>query len=225
MVNIFKDGKVMNVSWFYFKKVGDEIQGTYAGRSDKPVKDNFGQDQIVVSLESSTGITKIGFKPYSRVIKNMQNVKRGQIIGFKFEGHETKFNSKVNKDVTYKVISLYADPKMIDADWISRHPNGVEDISMEEEIVNATKGGDEDMGGEEEEGGTSGFGSFDSPVPTETPSNGLTLEETLKQIAELAKTKLGAIVATQVKDKVMEATGLPFLPVNYTKILDILKTL
>ena len=219
-MDIFKQGKSISVSWFYFKNIGDQVQGTYTGRTPKPVKDNFGNDQIVFFLQTPEGITNVGFKPYSRAVKSMEFVRPGQIVGFKFTGRDTSFNKKLGKDITYKVIAVYADPKLIDAEWIANHPDGLGDVAIAE--------GSSPAEDDDDEGTPAGFGNFDNPVPAENPIDSvksLPVEEVLRQIAEIAKNKLGAIEATQVKEKVMAATGLAFLPVNYMKILEILKTL
>jgi hypothetical protein len=47
----------------------------------------------------------------------------------------------------------------------------------------------------------------------------------IKQIADLAKTKLGATTGEEVKTKVIEKTGLLFVPMNLDLILEKLKTL
>ncbi len=45
-------------------------------------------------------------------------------------------------------------------------------------------------------------------------------EAKLRSISDLAKTKLGIIDPESIKEKVMEATGLAFLEVNYDKIIE-----
>ncbi len=34
-MNIFEEGKSLSVAPFYFKEIGDEVQGTYIGKREK----------------------------------------------------------------------------------------------------------------------------------------------------------------------------------------------
>ncbi len=220
MVNIFEQGKALTVSWFYFKEIGDEIQGTYIGKKTG-VKDSFGNDQVVYVLETEAGIKNVGFKVTQRINKDMEFVKVGQIIGFKYLSREKGINKVTKKPMEFKNIVVFADPKIVDQPWLDAHDGGK---SLDIDVLNAEATPPEDEGSSEES--TSGFGDFDSPVPTENPATHPVSEgEVLKQIIELAKTKLGVVDPTQTKDKVMEATGLAFLPVNFSKILDVLKSI
>jgi hypothetical protein len=54
-------------------------------------------------------------------------------------------------------------------------------------------------------------------VPFSSPGS-LTNEDKLKVITKLAKEKLGATTDTEIKEKVMESTGIAFIPVNFDKI-------
>ena len=217
MVNIFKEGKVMNVSPFYFKNVGDAVQGTYIGKRD--AIDNYSNKVTTYELKNDTGIWNVSFPKVGKMGKkrkihtDMELISFGHIVGFKYEARGN-FNGTEFKD-----IKIYWDEKMIDQNWLDEHKDGSNDsgIGSIEEPAD-----DEDA----DEGKSAGFGDFDKPVPSEveTPVN-LSSEELLKQIAELAKAKLGVIDAASVKDRVMEATGLAFLPINYAKILEVLRSL
>lgn len=205
----------MSVSPFYFKNIGDEIQGTYVGKRE--AIDNWKNKVYVYELKTDDGIRNVSFPVAKKINEDMKFVNFGQIIGFKYI-NRGKF-IKNNKETEFKDIKVFADSKIVDQDWLEEHKDGSNDsgIGIDETPV--------DVSSDDVDGSPAGFGDFDTPVPSEIPVTTLPQEEMLKQIAELAKTKLGVVEASQVKDKVMEATGLAFLPVNYTKILDILKTL
>ncbi len=213
MVNIFKEGKVMDVSPFYFKNIGDEVQGTYVGK--RQGIDNYKNQVMIYELKNDSGISVVSFPIGKKINKDMEAVKFGQIIGFKYVSRE-KF-IKNNKESEYKNMKVFADPNIVDQEWLNEHADGSNDSGISE---------GEESSSDSAEGTSAGFGDFDSPVPSETPAkSNLSNEEMLVKIAELAKTKLGAVESSQIKDKVMEATGLAFLPTNYGKILDVLNTL
>ena len=72
--------------------------------------------------------------------------------------------------------------------------------------------------------------SEDQPPLVNTPAQAaspaeMTNEQKIQMISELAKSKLGATDPMQVKDKVMEATGIAFVTFNLDKIIETLKQL
>lgn len=222
-MNIFTEGKTLEVSWFYFKNVGDQVQGTYVSKVTG-LKDSFGNEQIIYELLTKTGIVKIGFRVPQKINKTMDYINFGQIVGFKYMA-DGKFKQKATgKEMSYKDIQVFADPKIVDQEWIDSHKTG--------KIEAVKKAGPGDEGPEitaDEvpgfEGEETGFGDFDNPVPVaeETPKKKKTSAELLVEIADLAKSKLGVIDPAKVKDAVMEATSLAFIAVNYSKIIAALK--
>jgi hypothetical protein len=94
------------------------------------------------------------------------------------------------------VIQVYADEKSVDEKWL-----------MEQEEVSTT--------GEASEATVS-----EQPAQAE-----LTTDEKLKEINNLAVTKLGAKDAESVKQLVMEKTGLAFIEANLGIILETLQQL
>ena len=68
-----------------------------------------------------------------------------------------------------------------------------------------------------------GFGDYDTPVVAEdvpfSSESSLTNEDKLAVITKLAKDKLGATGVASVKEKVMEATEIAFIPVQYDAII------
>lgn len=240
MTDIFNEGKAISVEWFYFKNPGDSIQGTYVNKI-LGLKDSFQNEQIVYELQTSRGLKRVGFRTTQRINKNMEYVKYGQIIGFKHMGM-TKFHNRVlNKDQECKDIQVFADPKIVDKEWLEAHngeptvptrvtevDNPVETGPVSQDITpDAVPGWDDSSEGGED----SGFGDFDKPVPsadapapvvTPAPAKTLPAAALLLQIAELAKAKLGVMDPSKVKEAVMNATGLAFVPSNYQKIIDTL---
>jgi hypothetical protein len=75
---------------------------------------------------------------------------------------------------------------------------------------------------------TTGYDSLNGPdskkevedVPFSSETS-LTNEDKLKAIGKLSDEKLGAFEGS-TKEKVMEATGIAFIPLNYDKILEAL---
>lgn len=221
MINIFEKGKNMTVSWFYFKEIGDQVQGTYIGKKTG-VKDIFGNDQIVYILDTPEGIKNVGFKVGQRINKDMELIRLGQIIGFHYQNRAKFFNKILKKEQECKNMVLWADSKIVDQVWIDSHPDGVSDVA-EMEVTSPSAESDE-----AEDGGPKGFGDFDTPAKApvaevKSKLSNVAPEELLKAIVEQAKTSLGVSDAAQVKDKVMEVTGLAFLPQNFEKILEMLR--
>lgn len=227
MIDIFNKGKNMTVSWFYFKEIGDKVQGTYIGKKTG-VKDSFGNDQIVYILETADGIKNVGFKTGQRINKDMELIKLGQIIGFHYQNRAKFFNKILKKEQECKNMVLWADSKIVDQAWIDSHPDGVSDVA-EMEVTPGTDSDDE-----LEDSSTKGFGDFDdveAPVAPVAPVaevkskiSSVAPEELMRLIVEQAKTSLGVSDVAQVKPKVEEVTGLVFTPANFEKILEMLRT-
>jgi len=223
MINIFEKGKNMTVSWFYFKNIGDQVQGTYIGKKTG-MKDSFGNDQIVYLLDTPEGIKYVGFKTGQRINNDMKNIKLGQIIGFCYQNRAKYFNKVLKKEQECKNMVLFADYKIVDQDWINSHPDGTSDV----EDVEITPNTESD---EEDDGSPKGFGDFGDPITSPAPvaevkpvkKSATPTDELLKMIVELAKSSLGVSDIAQTKSKVEEVTGLAFLPNNFEKILEMLR--
>ena len=236
-MNIFESGKTISVEWFYFKAIGDQIQGTYIGKL-VGLKDSFQNDQIVYEILTKTGIKRVGFRVSQKINKNMDYINFGQIVGFKYVG-KGKFRNKITgKDMEYKDIQVFADPKIVDQEWIDSQKMGrVEVVPKNVEGSNYVEQSEGEDGEEVsvpviEADNVKGWGDFETAIPTETPATApvvkatkKTVEEKLVEIAELAKTKLSVIDPSKVKEAVMEATELAFISSNYDKIITALKAL
>ena len=110
-VDIFSE--VKQGTFFKFEKVGDAVQGTYIGKM--PAQGKWGP-QIIYSLQDKQGaIWNVSFnKSKTIVIDRMNEIRFGQIVGFKFD--ETRPTDKGNDA---KIIRIYADPKFIDHEWLA----------------------------------------------------------------------------------------------------------
>ena len=204
MVDIFKEAseKVMP-EWAKFANAGDSVQGTYVGKITGQI-DGYGNEQIIYQLLQEDGkVINVGFGLNKKVIHmDMQPVKFGQIIGFRYKG-KLMVKDKFGKPVEVKDFSLHQDPKIVNEKWLLANQGNMP------EVTHVTS----------------------SPAtPTATPvedvpfsSNGsLTNDDKLAVIEKLAKDKLGATDSQSAKEKVMEVTGIAFIPVNFDKITEAL---
>lgn len=200
--DIFSQGKQISVAPFYFKEVGDQVQGTYIGkRTDE--KDSFNNDVIVYELLTSDGIKNIAFTLTKKIHEDMNHVKFGQIIGFKYISKD-KF-MKNGKETEFKNIKVFADAKIVDKEWLDSHKGGkVNDSGAG--LINTDNSDNLD--------------NFMKDL--ETPEGSKT-DHQLKKITELANQKLHITNPLEVKDAVMEKTGLAFIESNYTKIIELLE--
>lgn len=207
-VDIFSvvDYDTSKLDYFKFTNVGDKVQGTFVSRDDNSI-DGYKNPQTLVGLLQDDGTVKTVSIRHSKkgLLDELNKVKLGQIIGFVFTG--TKDNP--GKAAT-KFIRLIHDPKYVDEAWMKeqeKKENPTEGMTASElfpstpatsnDVINAALGA------------------------TPVVSDG----DKIKEIAGLAKTKLGASSAEEVKSKIIEKTGLEFVPSNLDVILAKLKSL
>lgn len=217
-VDIFTDGKEKIMpEWAKFVNADDKVQGTYIGKITGQL-DGYQNEQIIYQLLQEDGrIINVGFGLNKKVLHmDMQPVKFGQIVGFKYNGKIT-VKDKFGKPVEVKDFSIFQDPKIVNTAWLEENKD-----SMPEVV---------DMSGQQQNGADlpnqsqadKDFEDLDKKeedVPFSSEGS-LTNEDKLKEIERLAKEKLGATDG-DVKDKVMEKTGVAFIPVNFDKIIDAL---
>lgn len=212
MVNIFDQAKEKVMpQWMKFVNSGDSVQGTYMGKITGQ-KDNYGNEQIVYQLLQEDGsVMNVGFGLNKKFLNtDMESVKFGQIIGFRYKGTVEVKDKRSGKIVSVKDFSLHQDPKIVNEVWLKENAGN---MPVATKAVNAKVADDAD------------FDSFkpnaNTDVPFSTPGN-LTNEDKLAVITKLAKDKCGATDLQSVKDKVMECTGIAFIPINYDKISEAL---
>lgn len=217
-MNIFEQGKALSVAPFYFKEVGDEIQGTYIGKRGMDEnghyeRDNFNNEIITYELQVPDGIAEVAFTITKKINDDMNHVKFGQIIGFKHTGMQSYKDKRTGKISEFKNIKVFADPKIVDAEWLAMN-EGVG------EIVKPSKEGIETIDMDKKNQANFNAMTANEPFVSESSSP----EAKLKAITDLAKDKLGVIDPNILKDKVMEFTGLAFLEINYMAIIKSLES-
>jgi len=222
MVDIFKETKEKeSPEWAKFVNAGDSVQGTYVGKIVGQ-RDGYNNEQIIYQLLQENGkIKNVGFGLNKKVLnQDMESVKFGQVIGFRYKG-TIQVKDKFGKPVSVKDFALHQDPKIVDEKWLSENKDNMPEVVKAIESI--VKSREEEEG--EEEGGLDNFvdklKSDDKDVPFSSPSS-LTNEDKLLVIEKLAKEKLEVTTSKDIKDKVMEVTGIAFIPVNYQKIIDAL---
>jgi len=143
-MNIFSDENKVKSNWWQKKQIGDSIEGTLI--SKRTVLNQLrNQDQTVYELKVSSLVQE--GKPVAAIgefwnvggtfgiDQQMRNVKLGQIIGFKFT--EERKPSKPGLNPT-KVVQVYANPKVVDEQWIKEQAEQMEveaNIAETEETV------------------------------------------------------------------------------------------
>ncbi len=218
-VDIFNAAKEKPMpQWAKFVNAGDSVQGTYIGKIVGQ-KDGYGNEQIIYQLLQEDGeIMNVGFGLNKKFINSdMESVKFGQIIGFRYKGKVT-VKDKFGKTVEVKDFSLHHDPKIVNVVWLKENLGSMPEVTVVSETA--------------DEKATREFNDFPTTVNAvvdnqDVPfsSNGsLTNEDKLAVINKLAKDKLGVLDDSQVKDKVMEVIGIAFIPLNFDKIIEILSS-
>jgi hypothetical protein len=211
-INIFESATAQTGEFFKFAKVGDNIQGTYIDVRDGV--DSFGNDQTIYVLSDEQGkIWNLGFRKTASIIhERMKGVRKGQIVGFKFDEER---ESKKKPGTKAKIIRIYADPRLVDHEWLKQQKELLAqfgEIQAEEpepeEYPEATDGDIE-------------VATAATPnLPKEKAAKAQ--NEALDAILNLAKTK----GLTDDKMSVAEATavvekfaGMPLTEENYTKVI------
>lgn len=221
-VNIFEAGHQIDARWAKFEKVGDQVQGTYIGQ--RMAVDGYNNEQVVYELKQSDGgIVNVGVMTNkTNFIDKMKLIRYGQIVGIRY-AEEKPAKSKPGK--TTKILTIFADPKIVDEEWLKNHS----------ELQEMQSGDMSDESGEGDEAFTVEAPSegsmsedappFDSSSTPVAPTGELTDAQKIQTISELAKAKLNVTDPMQVKDRVMETTGLAFVSFNLDKIIEALKQL
>jgi len=199
----FTEKDAVSAGFFSFKKIGDTIQGTFVGRSQKPNNYKPGEMQQIYELITEGGnIVLIGGKPGIDI--QMQGKKFGQIIEFKFISEQP--NKDASKSAT-KIIQVFADSKVVNKEWLEQNARQTEGEESEEPTVEPIV----------EEGV-----DVDEALKSATDD---VVADKLSVIGTLAKEKLQVTDIKDVKIKVAEVTGLAVIAMNYDKIIETLRAL
>ncbi len=116
-IDIFNEAPQIKGEFFKFNKPGDAVKGTYVDSYDGV--DGYDNEQLIVVLRNQADHSiyhKVGIKKTSSVLmKQMQPIKYGQIIGFRFDEERP---SKARPGSKAKIINVFHDPKIVDKEWL-----------------------------------------------------------------------------------------------------------
>src|ERR1035437_1208824 len=132
-VDIFNQAKEKVMpQWAKFVNAGDSVQGTYIGKIVGQI-DGYGNEQIIYQLLQEGGeIINVGFGLNKKFInRDMETVKFGQIIGFKYKG-KVLVKDKFGKAVEVKDFSLHHDPKIINVVWVKENLDNMPQVTIAE---------------------------------------------------------------------------------------------
>lgn len=204
-VNIFdvvdyEDSK----DFFKFTNIGDKVQGTLVKRDDNSIDGYKNAQTLVYLLQPDKNVKTVSIR-HNKVglLNELDKCSLGDIIGFVFTG--TKDNP--GKQPT-KFIKLVHDPKFRDEEWLK------EQEKKEDVTAGMTA---QDLFPDKPAAEKSLEDSLNSAVMSDS--------DKIKEIANLAKSKLGATSTEEVKAKIMEKTSLEFVPANLDAILAKLQTI
>ena len=221
-IDIFAKGvqqtpSVTKGAWATFNNIGDKVQGTYVG--NRQAKDSYGNDQTVYELLTPKGIMNVGIRNTKKILtERMDKIKFGQIVGFVFK-ETIPGKDPSGKPTKIKIIDIWADPKIVDNAWLEsqgKSTEGVVETPVDDPIADLMAGRIKKLPEMEEE--KSNFGVKETTPVTAQPS-------LISEITNLAKFKLGIIDTSVVKERVMEVTGIAFIPANYEKIIAALRAM
>ena len=202
MTNIFDEKNKVTGAFWKYEKIGDEVEGTYVGKNQKPDNYKPGEKQWIYELLTKNGdVVLVGGKP--GIDLQMKHIRFGQIVGMRFI--EERPNSNPAFDPT-KIIQIFADPKIVDEDWLKAN----------ETMPEAEQEGEETY---VEEGSP-----IDEAIESLANDPGNKDSVLLEEINELAMDKL-KITEDKVQKTVSVMTDIAFLPSNYPEIIKELKKL
>jgi hypothetical protein len=180
--------------WDYKKlQVGARIQGTLVAK--RTVPDNFhpGQDQYVYDLRTEAGDVVSVFGKAS-IDSRMKAVRLGQLVAMEYKG---EVPSKKPGMKPAKVVEVYADPKLVDEEWLKEQ----EELNTEKEIQE----------------GAESFGGHVVPDFNEAPA--VEADGRHAAILKLALEKIPGATIENYKKTVANATGIAYLDMNLDKII------
>lgn len=219
-IDIFSSAKPQGGKFFSFKNVGDSIQGTYIDVRNGI--DSYGNQQTIYVIQDKNGeVWNLGFRMTALVIhERMNGIRFGQIVGFRFDEHR---DSKKNPGTKVKIIRIYADPKLVDQEWLD-HQKAVEaNYARPSATVVAAE-----VSKDEEGDFTDDLPNFSAPSGALPAGGSLPFpedksrNEAIDAIRNLAKTKglTTEAMSEEEADAVIEAyTGLTLSEENLTKVI------
>lgn len=208
-VNIFDEKFAMRATWFVPKTIGDSVQGTYIGKREGVNKYN--HEQFIYELKNASGVVNVAVrKTHKAFVERMEQIKFGQIVGVKFT---EEIPSREGGRNPTKVLRIYADPHVVDQEWI----NDQKALRS----LESSDGSEVTLTIKDETQNVATTPTVDEPFPDHV----MTDEEKIKVLTEIAKAKLGVKDPLTMRDQVMEATGLAFINSNLDQIIAKLRSL
>jgi len=219
--NIFEVAKPQGGEFFKFKEIGNSIQGTYIDVRNGI--DSFGNQQTIYVIQDAEGkIWNLGFRSTAMIIhERMNGIRFGQIVGFRFD--ESR-DSKKRPGTKVKIIRIYADPKLLDHEWLE-HQKEIEKnyTKPSRDAATPETESSDDYGIEENET------SFSVPGNAVAASGGFPAagevkprNEAIDAIRNLAKTKgltNDTMSESEEKEVIEKYTELKLEEQNLTKII------
>jgi len=216
--DIFSDENKVSGSFFKFAAVGDKIQGTYVGKSEKPDSYKPGEMQQIYELLTDDGnIALIGGK--AGIDNSMKHVKFGQIVGMEF----VKITPpKVPGQNPTHVVQVFANQNVVNEEWLKDQkelsPVDSGDTNAEVAPADPVQGAIETI----DNAPDADKAKTDAAIEDMGGADNAEVDK-LNKIGELAKTKLGVTDAASVQEVVMNETKLAFIASNYDEIIKLLE--
>ena len=92
--DFFSEENEAKPNWFKFENIGDAVKGTLVGRSIRPARDQFPEQEVYELKQEDGTIMNIGSSKMF-VRNSMKRAKTGQIVGFKYaDDYQTEANKK-----------------------------------------------------------------------------------------------------------------------------------
>ena len=132
MVDIFKEATEKVVpKWAKFTEAGDGVQGTYVGKIVGQ-KDGFGWEQVIYQLLQDDGsIINVGMGLNKKVLNaDMDRVKFGQLVGFKYKGLVTYYDKRTKKEGKVKDFALFEDPTLVNEKWLKENKDNMPQVTV-----------------------------------------------------------------------------------------------
>lgn len=200
-------------TWAKFNVVGDAYEGTYINREDG-IKNTYGNDQTLVELlqKDGTVITVAIGDTKTILLEQLANCDYGQIIGFKFTASKEQPGRNPSK-----IIKLVADKQYVNKAWLVEHEAKQAQLAAQlgSSLTPANNLAIEQFAKLDP---ADQFTTAPAPVAENAPAAPVEAND-LRQITNLAAVKFGTVDLNELKNKIMETTGLALIPSNFSLIL------
>lgn len=198
---------------FKFTTVGTSLRGTLVGKKQKPDQFKPGQEVTIIEVKRPDGVVVTHFCN-ADVAREIAHVKVGQYISITFTKQLPPKSPTVQGK---KIIEVCSDPKLVDTAWLAEQAENDEIDGLAEDMGGTVVSNEPSFVDDIDEKALN-VSAMATPAPAATP-----VVDELETIKQLAKLKITGTTDLNFRDKVMEATGIAFIPMNYGKIIEMLK--